>query len=299
MRARFVMSETGIGLRRHPIMTVAVVLTFTISLALLSGALLLRAQVNAMKDYWYGKVEVSIFLCGTDSGPNCPGPVTEAQRQQIYADLAALPQVEHVYYESQQQAYAHFQQQFKGTAIAQNITPDALPESYRVKLRDPTQYALVATAFTGRPGVEQVQDERALLDKLFKIIDVVQWFFLLVAVILVVATALLIVNSIQVSAFSRRRETGIMKLVGASSFYIQLPFVLEGLIAAMVGWALAAVSAFAIKGYLVDHVIAPNYPFTSFFGWSAVWGTVIFTLIVGIVLGGVSSYLTTLRYVRV
>ena len=155
MRARLILNEVGIGLRRNLTMTIALVITFAVSLGLLGGALLVRDQVDVMKDYWYDKVQVSIFLCtkNSDAASCSAGAVTAAQKDQIKADLDTLkPLVEEVYYESSAEAYARFKEQFKNSPIAQNASPDALPESFRVKLSDPTKYDVIASAFAGRPG---------------------------------------------------------------------------------------------------------------------------------------------------
>lgn len=227
MRATFVASEVGNGLRRNLTMTIAVIITVAVSLGLFGVSLLVRAQVSTMKDFWYDKVEVSIFLCGQGSDtPSCSGgAVTDAQREQIKADLESLkPLVEEVYYESKTEAFARFKEQFKNSPIVDNVREDALPESFRVKLSDPTKYEVVASAFAGRPGIEQVNDQRRILDKFFRLLGGLQVIALIIAGAMLIVTVLLIVNTMRVAAFSRRRETGIMRLVGASNFSIQLPF---------------------------------------------------------------------------
>ncbi|MEK9955269.1 MAG: permease-like cell division protein FtsX, partial [Actinomycetota bacterium] len=223
MRATFVTSEVGAGLRRNLTMTFAVIITVAVSLALFGVSLLVRAQVTTMQDFWYDKVEVSIFLCarGSDAASCASGAVTAAQRDQIRADLESLrPLVEEVYYESKEEAYERFREQFANSPIVENVTAEALPESFRVKLADPTQYDVVASAFAGRPGIEQVNDQRQILDKFFALLNGLQAVALIIAVVMLVVTVLLIVNTMRVAAFSRRRETGIMRLVGASNFYI-------------------------------------------------------------------------------
>lgn len=301
MRANFVVSEIGIGLRRNLTMTIAVVVTVAISLALFGAGLLIRAQVGTMKDYWYDKVEVSVFLCGKGSeAPSCAqGPVTPQERTQIEQDLKSLPQVQTVFYESQDQAYARFKEQFKNSAIADNVTPDAMPESFRVKLKDPQQYAVVATAFQGRPGVEQVQDQRALLQPFFKALNGLQTAAIFIALVQILAAALLISNTIRVAAFSRRRETGIMRLVGASNFYIQLPFLLEGAIAGFFGALLASGALVAVKKFFVDDRLAPSFRFTAFIGWDAVWTVVPILLVTGVALSALASFVTLRKYLRV
>jgi cell division transport system permease protein len=301
MRAQFVMSEVGIGLRRNLTMTVAVIVTVAISLALFGAGLLIRAQVETMKDFWYDRVEVSVFLCGPDSvTPSCSGgAVTEQQRDEIEDVLRALPQVDTVFYESKEEAYERFKEQFKDSAIADNVTADALPESFRVKLTDPTKYDVVATAVEGKPGVEQVQDQRAILDRFFQVLNGFQVAALFIALVQIVAAALLISNTIRVAAFSRRRETGIMRLVGASNFYIQLPFLLEGAIAGLIGAILACASIIGIKKFFVEDRLEPSFQFTAFIGWDAVWVVVPILLLAGVGLSALASFLTLRRYLRV
>ena len=300
MRAGFVFSEVRIGLRRNLTMTFAVVITVAISLTLLGVGFLANSQVRVMKDYWYDKIEVSVFLCGSLShSASCAGgPVTNAQRTAIQSDLKSLPVVQTLYYESQSQAYQHFQEQFKGSAIAQNVTPDQLPESFRVKLKDPTQFNVIQSAFAGRPGVDTVQDQRQILDKFFKLLGVLRDGALLIGIVSVFTAALLISNTLRLAAFSRRRETGVMKLVGASSFSIQLPFLLEGLISAILGWAVSAGLLAGFKG-LVDAKVAPLLSFTRFFRWSDVWVASGGLLGVGLVVSALASVATSRKYLKV
>lgn len=301
MRATFIINEIGIGLRRNLTMTVAMIITTAVSLGFLGTAVLFNQQVSVMKDFWYDKVEVSVFLCGTDStAPSCAGgAVTQTQRDQIRSDLQRLPQVQRVFYESKRQAFARFKQQFKNSAIVDNVTADQLPESYRVKLVNPEQFPVIASAFIGRAGVEQVQDQKALLERFFKVLKWVQWFAFGLALMMVIVSVILIVNTIRVAAFSRRRETGIMKLVGASSFSIQLPFLLEGAISGFLGALLASGSFVLLKGVLVDHVLAPNFPITRFITWGDVWLSSGAVFLIGVALAAIASFLTLLKYLRV
>jgi cell division transport system permease protein len=210
-----------------------------------------------------------------------------------------MPQVEKIYYESKAKAYERFKEQFKNSAIVDNIKADTMPESFRVKLVDPEQFPIIASAFVGRGGVEQVVDQRALLEKFFKVLKWVQWFAFGVALLMVIVSVILIVNTIRVAAFSRRRETGIMKLVGASNFSIQLPFLLEGAIAGFLGAALASGAFVLIKALLVDRILAPNFPITRFVTWGDVWLSSGAVFIVGVALAAIASFLALLKYLRV
>jgi len=300
MRARFLLSEVGIGLRRNMTMTFAVIVTTAISLSLLGIGLLSNAQVGAMKDYWYDKIEVSVFLCGSLSeSPSCAGGVvTSEQRLQIQQDIQSMPAVDSVFYESQSEAFNRFQERFKDSAIAANVTADQLPESFRVKLKDPTQFAVIVSAFSGRPGVDVVQDQRSILDKFFKLLGVLRNGALLVGLASVLTAALLISNTLRIAAFNRRRETGVMKLVGASSWSIQLPFLLEGIISAIVGWGLATGLLAALKS-VIDSKVAPLLSFTNFFGWGEVWVASAYLLATGLFVSTVASVITLRRYLKV
>jgi cell division transport system permease protein len=300
MRAGFILSEVGIGLRRNLTMTFAVVVTVAISLSLLGIGLLSNSQVRVMKDYWYDKIEVSVYLCGSLSdSPSCAGGIiTAEQRLEIQADLEELPVVETVYYESQSEAFERFQERFKDSAISQNVTANQLPESFRVKLTDPTQFAVVQSAFSGRPGVDVVQDQRSILEKFFRLLNVLRDGALAIGLASVLTAALLISNTLRIAAFNRRRETNVMKLVGASSFSIQLPFILEGVFSAIIGWGFSVGLLSSLK-YVIDDRIAPLLTFTNFFTWNDVWVVSAYLLGTGLLVSALASILTLRKYLRV
>ncbi len=300
MRAGFLLSEVRIGLRRNLTMTFAVIVTTAISLSLLGIGLLSNAQVNAMKDYWYDKIEVSVYLCGSlsESASCSGGVITPEQRMAIKTDLDALPVVQSVFYESQSEAYTRFQERFKDSAIAQNVTADQLPESFRVKLKDPTQFAVVVSAFSGRPGVDVVQDQRSILEKFFQLLNVLRNGALLVGLFSVLTAGLLISNTLRIAAFNRRRETGVMKLVGASSWSIQLPFLLEGIFSALIGWVFATGLLAGLKS-VIDSKVAPLLTFTNFFGWNEVWIASAWLLLAGFTVSTIASLITLRRYLKV
>jgi len=281
-------------------MTFAVVITVAISLSLLGIGLLSNSQVRVMKDYWYDKIEVSVYLCGALSdSPSCSGGmVTPAQRLEIQNDLEDLPVVETVYYESQSEAFDRFQERFKDSAISQNVTADQLPESFRVKLKDPTQFAVVQSAFSGRPGVDVVQDQRSILEKFFRLLNVLRDGALAIGFASVLTAALLISNTLRIAAFNRRRETNVMKLVGASSFSIQLPFILEGVFPAILGWGFSVGLLSGLK-IVIDDRIAPLLTFTNFFTWNDVWVSSAYLLGTGLIVSALASILTLRKYLKV
>lgn len=302
MRPSFVVNEVRNGLRRNLTMTLAVIVTVGVSLSLFGAALLVRAQVAQMKDYWYDRVEVSIFLCGQVSeAPSCSGgAVSDTQKQQILADLDALkPLVEQVYYESQSEALERFREQFKDSPLAENATAEQMPESYRVKLADPTKFAVIASAFIGRPGIEDVRDQRQALDRLFKALAGLQALGLAIALAMLFVTVLLIANTMRVASFSRRRETSIMRLVGASNTAIRLPFVLEAAVAAFGGGVFASLGLVAVKWFLIDGTLASTFRFTTFIGWDVILWTVPVVIGTGVLLAVVAASITLRRYLRV
>jgi cell division transport system permease protein len=168
-----------------------------------------------------------------------------------------------------------------------------------VKLKNPKEFAVVASAFQDRPGVDTVQDLKKLLEPVFKVLDGLSFSALAVAVVMLIAAILLIAMMIQISTFSRRREIGIMRLVGASNFYIQLPFLLEGAIAGLIGASLAIGGIAVGKWFLVDRLLRHYIKFTTFVGWDAVATTVPWLLVSGLGIAIVASYLSLLRYLRV
>ncbi|HKA68610.1 MAG TPA: permease-like cell division protein FtsX [Actinomycetes bacterium] len=304
MRIRFVMQEIGIGLRRNLTMTVAVIVSVAVSLTLFGLALLIRAQVNQMKDYWYDKIEVSIFLCNDNSTQSLSctnGAVTDDQRVSIQSDLNKLKPklVNAVYYESQHQAYEQALHQFEDSPIAEFLVPEQLPESFRVKLTDPRRYREVAGQFEGRPGVAAVEDQRKILKPLFTVLSTLRNGALGLAIVMLFVAVLLIGNTMRVAAFSRRRETGIMRLVGASNFYIQLPFLLEGAVAGLIGAGLASFMVVLAKTIGIDRHLAPNFALTPFIGWDAVIGTMWVLLIFGTSMSVIASFITLRKYLRV
>lgn len=305
MRLQFVMSEIGVGLRRNLTMTFAVIVSVALSLALAGGSWLGREQVNSMKGYWYDKVEVSIFLCNkvdATQSPECQnGPATPQQRAEILSLLKQNPLVETVYTETPQQAYVRYKQQFAGQPGNDLLTPDQMEYSFRVKLKDPDKYAAITTAFTGHPGVIQVQDERQLLQNLFGLLNGMTYVALAVLAFMLTVAMLLIVNTVRVSAFSRRRETGIMRLVGASGFYIQAPFIMEAAFAGLIGGLLACGMLLVGRYFLVEGGLdlQDKIKLIQFLGWGDVVRVLPLVLVVGVLMPSLAAFFTLRKYLRV
>ena len=305
MRFQFMVSEIGQGLRRNLSMTISVILVTTVSLLMLGVGFLAQKQVSVMKDYWYDRVQVSIFLCGKDSDktkPTCAsGEVTQAQKDQILAELQSAqlqPYVAQVFYESKQEAYQHLKERLKD--LADNVTPDQLPESYRVRLNHPEQYEVVSDAFRGQPGVDTVQDDNIILDRLFALLNGLKWSAWAIAGLTLACSVLLVATTIRLTAFTRRRETGIMRLVGASNLVIQMPFILESLISAVIGAVLASAILLAFTQFAVQGWLAGTLRFIR--NWVGLTDAALVLpamFLVGLAIAAVSSFLSLRRYLKV
>ncbi|WP_336207832.1 permease-like cell division protein FtsX [Nonomuraea sp. LPB2021202275-12-8] len=301
MRANFIFSEVWIGLRRNLTMTIAVIITVAVGMAMLGVGLMINAQVTMMKDFWYDKVEVSVFLCTKSSDrPSCNGKgITDTQTQTLQKQIEGIPGVEEVFFEDQAAAYKNFQDSYAGNkALVDAAKVEDMPTSFRVKLVDPDNYAPVIQALTGQPGVAQVINQKDLIGQFFGMLDKLRSGALAVAIILVLAAALLIGNTVRLSAFNRRRETGIMRLVGASNLYIQLPFVMEGMIAGLIGGVFAAVMLIVAKVFLFEE-IAKYLALGAQIGWDDVASVITLTMVIGVLICVLASFVTLRRYLRV
>ncbi|WP_155054610.1 permease-like cell division protein FtsX [Streptomyces blattellae] len=305
MRAQFVLSEIGVGLRRNLTMTFAVIISVALSLALFGGSLLMSDQVNTMKGYWYDRVNVSIFLCNksdAESDPNCAkGAVTKDQKDQILGDLEKMSVVDTVIYESQDEAYKHYKEEFGDSPLASSLTPDQMQESYRVKLKDPEKYQVVTTAFDGRDGVQSVQDQNETVDNLFELLNGMNWAARAVMALMLVVALMLIVNTVRVSAFSRRRETGIMRLVGASGFYIQAPFIMEAAVAGLIGGGIACAFLVFARYFIIDHglALADQLTVINFIGWDAVLTKLPLILATSVLMPAFAALFALRKYLKV
>ena len=304
MRLQFILAEIGHGLRRNLSMTVSVILVTFVSLTFVGAAGLLQLQINEMKDDWYDRVEVSIFLCpeGSEAVTCAGGAVTEDQLTELRALLesdALEPYVEEVFFESQEEAFEAFRERFADEQWAQGVTADQLQSSFRVALVDPEQYEVISDQFTGRQGVEEVRDSREVVAPLILVLNRASLVAVGLAAVMLLSAVLLITTTIRLSALSRRRETGIMRLVGASNLFIQLPFMLEGAIAATIGAALSVAGLWFGVRYLVEDWLAQSVSFIPYIGTEAVWTVAPALVLVAITLAGISSVVTLSRYTKV
>ena len=303
MRAQFVFGEVWIGLRRNLTMTVALIVVVAISLSLLGTGLLFVKQVNHTRALWQSKVELSIYLCDNNPlSPQCTknGPATTAQTHQIQSTLRRLPQVVDVTYQSQEANLSQFRKEFAYDPVfIDSVLPGDIPASFQVKLKNAqTDAGPVTAAVTGMPGVDSVGDDSSILQNFYKLLDGARNAVIVVAIILIIAAILLVANTIRLSAFNRRRETAIMRLVGASNFYVQLPFLVEGMIAGLVGWLVSTGLLIAVKSLWLDG-LRQYFSFNVQLTATDLVEVIIVAMLIGILLCGSTSFLTLRRYLRV
>lgn len=301
MSPRFLLDEIWNGIRRNLSMTVSVVLVTMVSMYLLGLGLLAQRQADTMKGYWYDRVQVSIYLCTDNSSrPNCgSGAVTDEQKENLQTQLEALPEVQQVFYESEEEAYSRFQEQFRNSPLAGNIEVGDIPQSYRVQLKDPTKFGVVVSQFEGAPGVAYVQDQERVLNRFFTVINYITLFSVLLAALMVLAAVLLMATTIRQAAFSRRREIGIMRLVGASSFTIRFPFIIETLIAALLGALLAFGLLWATVHYIFSRFLNQVVLDQALIGDSDVFAVAPLMMLGVVGLAVLTSGVTLWRYLRI
>jgi cell division transport system permease protein len=304
MRFALVLSEAGSGLKRNVSMVISVVLVTFISLTFVGTAILMQMQIGQMKTYWYDRAQVAVYMCTeTDTTPTCQSQdATADQIAAVKAKLASpalAPFIEKFYFENHQQAYADFKKQFKGNPVADYVTPELLNQTFWIKLKNQAQSDVIAQSLSGVAGVQGVTDQRSYLDQIFRILNAASLTAIAIAVVMLVAAALLIATTIRLSAFSRRRELGIMRLVGASNGFIQTPFVLEGVLASLIGSLLSVGAVFAIVQFFVRGYLAQKMQLTSFVGLDSAWIVAPILVIVGIGLAALASSVAIRRYLRV
>jgi cell division transport system permease protein len=244
MRVKYVLNEVLVGLWRNVTMTIAMIITMSVSLTMLGASVLLYMQVDLMKEAYYGNIQVSIFL---NDG------ITDGEKQAIDQAITNSSLVADKAFETKEDALKRFQTLWADSPDFVNaINAESLPESYRVRLKNPENYESFAKEIEKLPGIKQIIDQSDILEEVFDIFNSIQLASLIVAGFMAVAALLLVGNTIQVAAYSKRREVAVMKLVGASNWFIQAPFVLEAVVAGLIGAILGFVALFIAKVVLLD-----------------------------------------------
>lgn len=303
---RHTLREMLSGIRRNLSMTIAVIVTMTVSLTLVGMSVMTFSEVDRVKGRWYDKIEISVFLCTKDSaGTSASGTcqagqeTTDAQRSSIETMLKQDPNVQQVFYESKQDAYTEYRRTYADSPLLDSLTVEQMQDSFRVKLVDPTSYQGVVAQLKALPGVQNVLDLHEVLDPVFSVLNALKWATLGMSVLLLVAATLQIGNSIRMSAFTRRREIGIMRLVGASNLYIMLPFLLEALFAGVVSIVLSGVGLASTYYFLIDQKAKVSIQALPWLTWGDAWIAISVVAIVGVVLSIISTFVATRRYLKV
>ncbi len=305
MQLRYVASELGIGLRRNVSMTVAVILTIWISLTLVGLGMLMNKQVGTIERYLGSQLELKIVFCAKNSQtPTCiEGQATGEQEKAVKQVLLTSEYVDSYRYETRDDAY----QGFQATHTDRAGNPDAIADELRVSdmstaywatLALPDDNVALASQVKNLPGVEQVVDLRKELDPVYRTLNMLKWLALGGAALLVLAAVLQVSNTIRLAAMARRREIGIMRLVGASSLYIQLPFVLEVVFSALVGAALACGSVLVVMRFFVPWLRA-HLQIWPWIDWNAALFAMGSILAIALALAVIPTLLMTRKYLRV
>ena len=258
MAATFIASEVWQGFRRNLSMTLAMIITTAVALAMLGAGVLVVMTASASQAKYDYLNEFRVYV---DRSISLEDPGCTAACGEIRAELEATAGVASVEYRNPTETYEEFVELFSSTdpVLVESTSPDALGSRFTLTLEDPTRAEAVAEALVGVSGIEVVQGQGELVERVFSVLDGVRNAAFTIAVVQLVATVLLIANMTQIAAFTRRTAVGIMRLVGASRWYTDLPFVLEAVIAAVIGALLAVGGLLAAKGVFLDRVLAEAY----------------------------------------
>jgi cell division transport system permease protein len=303
MQLRYVFSELGQGLRRNLSMHIAVVLTLFVSLTLVGLGVLLNQQADKAAEHWGNQLQITVWLCkAKDDNPACTGEVTDAQKAAIEKVIDENPEVAGYHTESKEEAFQKVKEllgpdKFEGPNPA--ATAADMPESVWITLKNPDQYQGITSAVVGLDGVSGIRDMRNVLKPIYGSINALQWGALGTAAFLVFAALLLVGNTIRLAAFARRREIGIMRLVGASTLYIALPFLLEALVTALIGVALAGGALAAFMYFGIDQRAATGLKFMPWIGLPEYTTAVICIAILGPILTLLPTLVLTRKYLKV
>ena len=303
MRLGLILSEAFTGLRRNASMVISVVLVTFVSLTFVGAAILMQMQIATMKDFWVDRAQVAIYMCTEISlAATCTeGVASEEQLTAVRDKLegpALSPLIRDVRLEDRDEAYQNALELF-GDDYASVITPEQLNETFWINLIDQNQSDVIFEAFQGTDGVEEVKDQLQYLEPLFSALTVATYIAVGIAALMLVAAVLLIATTIRLSAYARRRELRIMRLVGASNRFIQTPFVLEGVFAALIGSLLASAAVIAGVHFGVNQYLRGRVEFvTTWVGLGDAWLVVPVLILIGVVLAALSASFAIRRWLR-
>ena len=297
MRFGFLVSEVLTGLRRNITMTVAMILTTAISIGLFGGGLLVVRLAEGSKGIYLDRVESQVFLTNDISAndPTCDGDPCKALRRQI----EDRDDVKSVRFLNQQDAYDDAIKKFP--QYKEVAGRDAFPASFVVKLDNPEQHASFDAALKTQPGVLNVLNQKDLIDRLFAVLDGLSAAAFAIALVQAVGAILLIANMVQVAAYTRRTEIGIMRLVGASRWYTQLPFLVEVMLAALIGVVIAIVGLIVVRALFLEKALKQFYDanlIAQVDYQDVLYFSAPIMLLLGLAMSGATAYVTLRLYVR-
>ena len=302
MQLRYIFSELRQGLRRNLSMHLAVILTLFVSLTLVGLGVLLNAQAKKAEDHFGSLLQITVFLCNdAATSPNCTGEVTAAQKDAIIKVVEENPEVASYHTESKQEAYDKAKELFSEEYLSRvdSFGPQSMKESVWIDLKDAQEYTGILSAVQGLDGVSHVRDQRAVLKPIYATIDALKYGAIGIAVFLIAAALMLVANTIRLAAFARRREIGIMRLVGASSLYISLPFLMEALVTALVGVVLAGGALGAFMWFGVHEGIRQSINFMPWIGLSEYLTALVWIAVLGPLLTLIPTLVLTRKYLKV
>jgi len=306
MQLRYVFSETATGLRRNISMSVALIVTIFVSLTLVGMGLLLNQQADKAERFWGSKLQITVFMCNQNSKtPNCSsGEISPTQRTAVKQTIDTSPEVASYYHQSKDQAFktwkrVYLSQDKSQQEIYSTVRASDMQESYWVKLKDPNQFQGVKSALVGMPGVDAVRDLRQVLKPIYFWMTVMKWGAIAIAAFLLVAAILQVGNTIRMAAFARRKEIGIMRLVGASTLYISLPFLMETLVAAVIGIALAAGALMAFMYFVIYGKLRPSSNIVEWVDWNDAYLAIAGITVLGMLLTLIPTLVMTRKYLKV
>ena len=292
-RISFFFKEAFGSLRRNYFMTIAALVTVFLSIVVLGGVLVFVYTTDALLKEVEEKVEITVYLV-TDPDPDATAI------EVMTSEIMSWSEVKSVVYVSKVDALERLKEDFKDNPeILENLTSNPLPASFEIALVDPQAVDTVAARFEGDPIVDEVRYGKEIADKLFAFTSQARNFMLIFIVLLGIVAILLISNTIRLSIFARKREVEIMKLVGATNWFIRWPFVIEGVTVGFLGAAVAAAVVLALNAYLVDR-IRGSLPFMAVPLDAVPYVLVtVLLLAVGVVIGAAGSGIGLRRFLKV
>lgn len=303
MRFGLIIGEALTGLRRNASMVISVVLVTFVSLTFVGAAILMQAQISEMRSFWVDRAQVAVYMCSplSMSDTCADGPATEEQITLVQSEIEGptlAPLISSVRFDTKQETYDKTLE-LVGDDLGDILTVDQMNEVFWVNLVDPGDVDVITEAFSGVAGVEQVRDEMQYLDPLFSALTLATYIAVGIAGLMLIAAVLLIATTIRLSAYARRREISIMRLVGASNRFIQTPFVLEGVFAAFLGAVLASGAILAGVHFGVNQYLTERVTFiVTWVGMEEALWVVPVLIGIGVVLAALSAGFAIRRWLR-